>query len=162
MKIVTKRPDGTIRVQTVCSQEHPKTKNNPEYENKTQQQFKDEVDINNIVKKFKAGQSVPLRHPGYFTDFNQATGLMEAQEQINAAAEAFLEIPATLREKFGNDPLKFLEFVQNPKNKETITEFGLTNYAPAETTLKDIHTALTELKRDDSNDANKTKENAKQ
>ena len=157
MKIITKRSNGSIRVQVITSQNHELTQENEKYKDQTQQQFKDDVDINNIVSKFKKGQSVPLKHPGYYQDWDQATNLMDAQEQIKTASASFMQLPATVREKFKNDPLSFLDFVQNPSNKEEAQKMGLLKNTEQEITLKDIHQVLKEQKKNDSNEKNSSK-----
>jgi len=55
---------------------------------------------------------------------------IEYHEALNMIAEAnsmFAELPSSVRDKFANDPEKFLEFVQNPKNNDELVDMGLAN-----------------------------------
>ena len=65
------------------------------------------------------------RHHGNYGDFMQATDYHTAHNQMLAAEEAFLSVPAKIRATFENDPGKFLEFCQNPDNLDEMREIGL-------------------------------------
>ena len=65
------------------------------------------------------------RHKGNYGDFMQATDYHSAMNQIIAAGEAFMTVPASIRARCENDPGKFLEFVQNPDNEAEMRELGL-------------------------------------
>lgn len=91
------------------------------------QSFKNECDINNIMRKFeKDGLMDHLNtHKGEYGDF---IGYQDYQTSINRvleAQEAFLTIPAKVRYQFKNNPAEFLEFAQNPENFDQMVEMGL-------------------------------------
>ena len=81
-------------------------------EDMTQQQFKAECDINEIVRRFGLGQKMPesLRLPQY-GDFTEVMDYHTACNAIAEAGEAFDSLPSALRERFSNDPGKFVDFV---------------------------------------------------
>lgn len=94
----------------------------------TQQQFKEDVDINVLLERFKVTGQMPqgVRLPTY-GDFSAVTDFRSAQDAILKAKNAFMELPASVRAKFDNDPQKLLEFVSDPANKEEAIKMGLFN-----------------------------------
>lgn len=49
----------------------------------------------------------------------------EAQNIIAEANQMFATVPAHIRSDFGNDPTRFLDFIQDKNNKARIEEYGL-------------------------------------
>jgi len=93
----------------------------------TQQHSKDEVDINNIMARYvKTGvlDHVSKYQPQYIE--TTQCDYHESMNIIRKADEMFLDLPATVRKKFDNDPGKFLTFVENPENHSKLAEMGLT------------------------------------
>lgn len=93
---------------------------------RTQQQFKDEVDINTIAKNFGMTGKLPqnVRMPS-FGDF---TGVEDYQTAVNAAKWAehsFMQMPALVRERFRNDPQQFLQFCDDDRNRDEAIKLGL-------------------------------------
>lgn len=93
---------------------------------KTQQNFKQECDINHIMKKFgKTGVfPTPTKLPTY-ADFSEIGDFHSAMNAVAAAHEAFEAIPAEIRAKFNNDPGAFVDFCSREENKEALVEMGL-------------------------------------
>ena len=93
---------------------------------RTQQQFAKDVDINTIVSRFEKTGIIkhlnPAR-PNY--GFAPAITLHQAYEQIRYAKETFLSLPSEVRDEFDNDPVKFVEFIEDDANTETLREMGL-------------------------------------
>jgi len=94
----------------------------------TQQHFKDECDINNILKQFNVTGQLPetTLSPRY-GDF---TGIMDyhsALNQVIAAEDEFMALPADLRARFENDPAKLIDFLDNVENKDEAIKLGLVN-----------------------------------
>lgn len=86
----------------------------------TQQQFKDDADINNIIAKFEVtgvlGDPLqPATRMPQFGDFSEMPSYQEAQNVLVTARNAFMSLPSEVRERFGNDPEKYFDFVQNLK-----------------------------------------------
>lgn len=90
-----------------------------------QQQFKDDCDINVLMKRYMEGIPLPqimdLPKSG---DFSKVPDFHEAMNIINRAKETFMEVPAELREKFANDPGNFIKFVEDPKNRPELVKMG--------------------------------------
>ena len=97
-------------------------------ESRTKQGHKEECDINLIMARY-------LRHgvldhlakyaPRYGDFVDMPQSLDEALNMVDQARELFMSVPASIREKFGNDPQRYLEFCLDPANAQEIEELGL-------------------------------------
>lgn len=95
-------------------------------ENITQQADAKDCDINVIMSRYmNTGQLPQLTEEGRYGDFSQVTDFRTALEAVRAAEALFAEVPAKIRKEFDNDPAKFLEFVDDPNNKEKLYDMGL-------------------------------------
>lgn len=96
-------------------------------ESMTHQEFKDECDINFLMKRYmKTGVLDHVnKYQGQYGDFIGAESYLEARLKIQEANEAFETLPSDLRYQFANDPAQFLDFVQNPDNVDKLVEMGL-------------------------------------
>lgn len=103
------------RVQLVCLDE-----------SMAQQHFREECDINTIVRRFGLTGEMPsnYRAPVY-GDFEGINDFQSALNAVRSAGEAFMEMPAALRAKFLNDPQKLVEFVGNEENRDEAIKLGL-------------------------------------
>lgn len=102
------------------------------------QSFADECNINKIMAKFqRTGVLVHYaKHAPQYQDV-PAIDYLEALNVVADASSMFEELPSTIRAKFENDPARFLEFVQNPKNLEECRKLGLANPSPVSDTKPD-------------------------
>lgn len=93
----------------------------------TQQQFKDECDINNIIKRYnETGEFLSkTSKQGQFADFSQIQDYQSMLTQVIHADEAFSSLPATTRLRFNNDPASLINFLQNEKNYDEGVKLGL-------------------------------------
>lgn len=102
-------------------------------ESRTQQHFADDCDVNSIIHKYTKTNVLkgPMGRLGskprqpQFGDFSTSPDYQESLNTIIDAQEHFESLPSQIRRKFKNDPLKFLEFMDNPKNVEEAIELGL-------------------------------------
>lgn len=91
-----------------------------------QQQFKDECDINNILRQFNiTGQlpNAPLS-PKY-GDFTGIGDYKTALDRVIAADEEFMNLPANIRARFNNDAAELIEFLDNDENRLEAEKLGL-------------------------------------
>jgi len=97
-----------------------------------QQHFKDETDINNILRQFNITGLLPEAplSPRY-GDFTGIGDYHTALNQVIAAEDEFMSLPATLRARFENDPAQLIDFLNNPENLDEAISLGLVN-KPAE------------------------------
>jgi len=90
---------------------------------KTKQSFKDEVDVNNIIRRFQKTGELPAasRVPRY-EDFSNVPSYQDALNFVAGVNDAFLELPSRIRNQFSNDPGAYLDFVSDPKNADALVE----------------------------------------
>lgn len=89
------------------------------------QSAKDDCDINNIVKKYLRTGELPEMRQAVYADVSELGDLRDATERVLAAEEAFMQLPAEVRRYFDNDPVRLVEFSQDPANLEKAVELGL-------------------------------------
>jgi phage internal scaffolding protein len=99
----------------------------------TQQQFRDESDINNIVDRFmKTGHLPdPVSMPQY-VDYEGIFDFQSAMNVVRQADENFMRMDAKVRARFHNSPQEFLEFFADPANSEEAVRLGLALPQPKE------------------------------
>jgi len=93
-----------------------------------QQHFKDECDINNILRQFNVTGLLPETplSPRY-GDFTGIVDYHSALNAVIAAEDEFMALPADLRARFENDPENLINFLNDEKNKEEAIKLGLVN-----------------------------------
>lgn len=98
---------------------------------RTVQSQKDEADINVIVRNFGLTGTVPGNYrPPLLEDFNEVVDFHSAMNAVKAAERSFMQVPAELRARFGNDPQRFVEFCSDEANLDEMRKLGLANPAP--------------------------------
>ena len=93
---------------------------------KTQQNFKEQCDINRIVKQF-AGTGELQQRQGTPLSADEFVGVMDYHTAMNAVRrgdEAFMALDARTRERFDN-PGVFVDFCMDPSNLEELRKMGL-------------------------------------
>lgn len=95
-------------------------------ESMTKQEFKEECDINTIVRRFGLTGQLPegLIAPT-FGDFEFIGDYQSALNAIYQAQDSFMELPADVRARFENDPQQFVAFCSDAKNREEAEKLGL-------------------------------------
>lgn len=90
------------------------------------QSFKEEADINEIVRRFGLTGVIPqgLKVPTY-QDFEDVFDFQTAQNALVAADRAFMALPAEIRKRFGNNAGEFVDFCSDPKNLDEMRKMGL-------------------------------------
>lgn len=93
---------------------------------RTQQQFLKDCDINVILQRYmRHGVDPRLPSEGMFADFSNLPDLQEAMNTVIEAETAFAGLPSKVRREFDNDPVKLLNFLQDPGNRDRAIEIGL-------------------------------------
>lgn len=89
-------------------------------------------DINNIVARaLKDGFVEHVRASGFDwmsepgLDVSQVTDYQSAMNFVRAAEGKFMELPAKIRNRFHNNPQEFLEWANNPENRDEARYLGL-------------------------------------
>ena len=98
-----------------------------------QQHFKDECDINNILRQFNITGLLPESplSPRY-GDFSGISDYHTALNRVIAAQDEFEALPAQIRARFDNDPAQLIEFLENSENRPEAELLGLVDKAAAE------------------------------
>lgn len=93
---------------------------------KTKQSFKEESDINVIMRRYAATGVLDYvaGNPGQFGD---VTGMefQSMQEIIAGARSQFEDLPSVVRSRFKNDPQEFLTFMENAENRKEMESLGM-------------------------------------
>ena len=91
----------------------------------TKQSFKQECDVNNILKNYnKTGVMPENFNPGEYRDLD-GTDYQEYMQTVASANSMFEELPSALRKRFKNDPAQLLSFVHDDKNVAEAQNLGL-------------------------------------
>ena len=98
-----------------------------------QQHFKDECDINNILRQFNITGLLPESplSPRY-GDFTGIGDYHTALNRVIAAQDEFEALPAQIRARFNNDPAELIEFLEDDKNRPEAESLGLVDSGAAE------------------------------
>ena len=102
----------------------------------TQQHFKDETDINNILRQFNVSGMLPEAplSPRY-GDFTGIGDYHSALNAVIAAEDSFMALPAQLRARFENDPAQLIDFLSDENNRSEAEKLGLLEVPKAESTV---------------------------
>lgn len=99
-------------------------------ESRTKQAFKDESDINNILKRYNVTGVLPDQSRAALAHFGDFTNVPSYDEALNTVIEsqaAFMQLPAVMRQRFGNDPQHLLAFLSDENNREEAIKLGFVN-----------------------------------
>ena len=96
-------------------------------ESMTQQQFKAECDVNNILAKYKRTGMLShiQKHQGNFGDFSSIEDYQTSLGKLMQAQQSFESLPSELRAKFENDPAQLISFLSDEKNNAEAVKLGL-------------------------------------
>jgi len=115
----------------------------------TKQSFKDECDINQIVKKHKPADlmmTLEQQNGQIYADVSEIPDYQTAMDTIASANQLFASLPAQLRKRFNNDPAEYLNFVQNEENLSEAIKLGLAS----EKTVPETPVTLVKVVSDES------------
>lgn len=94
----------------------------------TVESYQEEVDLNRMVKRFGIGDgAIPPAavDPRHYGDFSEVPDFRQAWDQVKLAENRFLELPADIRSKFDNDPVRLITYLEDPKNWEEAVELKI-------------------------------------
>lgn len=107
----------------------PRTGELVKEETMTKQSFKEECDVNNILKQYSpAALAELMAERQRMSRFGELPSGLDFQAAMNIVVEgraAFEVLPAKVRERFLNDPERFLAFMQDPESQEEAIKLGL-------------------------------------
>lgn len=102
-------------------------------ESLTKQSFAEECDVNEILRRAQNGQDISgslNQRVGQYGDFTNIPSYHEAMDLVVRANNAFMELDWKLRERFQNDPERFIAFVQDDANYDEAVKLGLISAKP--------------------------------
>jgi len=93
----------------------------------TKQSDAKDCDINLLFKRFEKTGQLPdvIARNGSYGDFSNVPDYQEACNIVKMANEQFSLLDAPIRNRFDNDPAKFLAFVNDEKNMDEMAKMGL-------------------------------------
>lgn len=93
----------------------------------TKQSDLKDCDINSIFKRYEKTGQLPdlIAKNGSYGDFSAVPDYQEAVNIVRLAESQFLALDADLRNRFENDPAKFLAFATDEKNMDELEKMGL-------------------------------------
>lgn len=99
----------------------------------TKQEFAEDADINTIIERFGIGYEMPVNHmPPRSGDFTNLPDFTGAVKMVRQAQEVFNALPAKIRNRFQNEPSKYIEFFEDPDNYDEAVKLGLAMPRPPE------------------------------
>lgn len=95
----------------------------------TKQSDLKETDINFLFKRFEKTGQLPdlIVKNGHYGDYSSVPDYQQALDIVRLAEEQFSNLDVDLRNRFENDPAKFLDFASNPVNARELRKMGLLN-----------------------------------
>lgn len=95
---------------------------------RTQQHFKNETDINQIVKRAIATGNQAIFTPTQRAQFYDCTAYQDFQSALDMLGDVeddFSSLPSAVRKQFGNDVERYVAFMSDPRNIDKAIELGL-------------------------------------
>lgn len=98
-------------------------------ESLTQQQFREDADLNVLAKRFGLTDveliPVPPVDPSHYGDVSGIGDLRTLLERQRDGLKAFMQLDPKVRSRFRNDPGQLWEWVNNPENFDEAVKMGL-------------------------------------
>lgn len=96
---------------------------------RTKQEFVGESDVNNILKQYKLTGVIShineKASQGTYADLPDGIDFQESLHLVQNAQLAFASLPSVIRNRFGNDPAQFLDYMADPANQDEMIKLGL-------------------------------------
>lgn len=97
----------------------------------TKQSFRDDTDVNLILAKYQRTGVLDFveKREGQYGDA-LPVDFQTSLDTVIAANQMFADLPSSLRKRFGNSPVEFVEFCSDPANRDEGVKLGLFNAPP--------------------------------
>lgn len=113
---------------------NPKTGEMEKLPSMTKQEFRDETDINNILRQYKVTGMInhinAQAAQGKYEDLPDPLDFQASLHLVRDAQAAFDSLPSRIRDRFQNNANAFLEFCSDPRNQAEMQKLGISP-APA-------------------------------
>lgn len=99
----------------------------------TKQSFRDECDINTIMKRFANTGEIHHLNQGnaQFLDLPDAEDYQSSLERVRSAEQAFASLPSAVRERYENSPANLLEALGQEGERQFLIDQGIFEAPPA-------------------------------
>lgn len=103
-------------------------------ESMTQQHFHDETKIDNILELYTRTGILPTKdvQPVFADLLGMSDDYHDALNLVIQAQESFYDLPASVRERFLNDPSQLMRFLDDDSNRSEAIALGLIPTPPGE------------------------------
>lgn len=93
----------------------------------TKQSHKDECDIHKILNQYKKTGIIShiTSHQGLYLDLPDNIDYQAAIALVRDADDAFASLPSSVRDKYNNDPERFLQAVFDPSQRSELEALGV-------------------------------------
>lgn len=91
----------------------------------TDQSFRIRTDVNCIMARVRKGAPLPTGKELMVGDFSNAPDLHEILQKTNKVKESFMRLPPEVRNRFRNDPQRFIDYMSDEKNHDEQIKLGL-------------------------------------
>lgn len=108
-------------------------------ESMTKQSFRDECDINEIVRRGRQGAVVAhvARGVPSYMDVSEVGDYKSALDMLRSTDAFFQGLPAVVRKAFDNDPAEFLDAMDTDSGRLKLEELGLVPKRPEHVPVRD-------------------------
>lgn len=123
MKMATPKKEPAVRSRSYRKRVPYRTTG----ESLTKQSFKQDCDINNIMRQFERTGIIDHvnKFAGNYGHMPSEIDYQAACNQMITAQNMFDSLPSKIRQHFHNDPAKFLAAASDPERREEMIELGL-------------------------------------
>lgn len=99
----------------------------PKGEDRTQQHFREEVNINQIIAKYQKTNILThvTKNRVRFGEFLELADHAVNLDKVAKAQQSFDQLPSQLRNQFNNSIEGFFSFIQKPENKDQCIKWGI-------------------------------------
>jgi len=101
-----------------------------EDEDRTVQSYKEDADINVMIRRFGISAVAKPQEAGFYDFTNAPADYMEALNAINEADRRFATVPAEIRARHENNPAKFAAWLHDENNADEARKLGLLKPLP--------------------------------
>lgn len=85
-----------------------------------------ETEISAIIKRYGLTGELPVRRlPEEYGSFDEALDFRAMLEFVKHGENIFSALPSELRGRFGNDPALFMDWINDPINRDEAVKIGL-------------------------------------
>ena len=120
------KPKGHVNMRS-AHLPHNRVRKSFSLASRTHQSFVDETDVNKIMAKYqKTGLIDHVNtYGGQYAEMPKLNDFTDCMNTVTSANSMFADLPATVRDRFQNDPGQFLDFLSDDKNRADLIEMGL-------------------------------------